>query len=93
MENRNWNQNNHSSKNDGYVKCKACTKSSDEFHSYEGIITAVITLFTVFSGLLIQLLIYNIFNVRIQEVPTILLVVLWIGFSSVVTYIFSCLDL
>ena len=87
MESRNWNQNNHISKNDGYVKYKACTKNSDEFRSYEGIITAVITLFSVFSGLLIQLLIYNIFNVRIQEVPTILLVVLWIGFSSVVTYI------
>ena len=93
MESRNWNQNNHISKNDGYVKCKACTKNSDEFRSYEGIITAVITLFSVFSGLLIQLLIYNIFSVRIQEVPTILLVVLWIGFSSVVTYIISCLDL
>ena len=93
MENRNGNHNEHISKNIVPVKCKTYAKSADEFHSYEGIITAVITLFSVFSGLLIQLLIYNIFNVRIQEVPTILLVVLWIGFSSVVTYIFSCLDL
>ena len=93
MENRNWNHNERINKNNVPVKCKAYAKSADEFRSYEGIITAVITLFSIFSGLLIQLLIYNIFNIRIQDVPTILLVVLWIGFSSVATYIVDCLNL
>ena len=93
MVERNWNQNGHNRRVEAYAKSKACPKNTDEFRTYEGIISAVITLLALFSGLLIQLLVYNIFDVRIQEVPVILVIVLWVGFSTVTTHIVSSLDL
>ena len=93
MENRNLNQNERNRKADNYIRCKACTKDVDEFRSYEGLITVVVTLLSLFSGLFIQLLIYNICNVRVREVPIILVVVLWVGFSAVVPHIINSLDL
>ena len=93
MVDRHWNQNGHNRRIEAYAKIKACTKNTDEFRTYEGIISAAIALLSLFSGLLIQLLVYNIFDVRIQEVPTILIVVLWVGFSTVTTHIVSSLDL
>ena len=64
-----------------------------ECRRYENIISAAVVLLSVFSGLLIQLIIYNVFDVRIKDVPIVLIAALWIGFSAVVTYIVSGLDI
>ena len=53
-----------------------------EYRRYENIISAAVVLLSIFSGLLIQLLIYHIFDVRIKDVPIILIAALWIGFSK-----------
>ena len=93
MEYRKWNQNERNRKTDGHAKSKSFTKSYDEYCTYEWIISAAITVLSLFSGLLIQLLIYNIFEVRLEDVPTILLIVLWAGLSTVVTHIIDSLDI
>ena len=64
-----------------------------ECRRYENIISAAVVLLSVFSGLLIQLVVYNVFDVRIKDVPIILIAALWIGFSAVVTHIVSGLDI
>ena len=64
-----------------------------ECRRYENIISLVSVLLSVFSGLFIQLLIYSVFDVRVKDVPIILLAALWIGFSSVITYIVCDLEL
>jgi hypothetical protein len=64
-----------------------------ECRRYENIISAAVVLLSIFSGLLIQLIIYNVFDVRIKDVPIILIAALWIGFSAVVTHIVSGLDI
>ena len=64
-----------------------------ECSRYENIISAAVMLLSVFSGLLIQLLIYHVFDVKIKDVPIILIAALWIGFSAVVTHIVSGLDI
>ena len=64
-----------------------------ECRRYENIISAAVVLLSIFSGLLIQLVIYNVFDVRIKDVPIILIAALWIGFSAVVTHIVSGLDI
>ena len=64
-----------------------------EYCTYEWIISTAITIVSLFSGLLIQLLIYSIFEVRIQDVPIMLLSVLWVGFSAVVIHIMNSLNL
>ena len=64
-----------------------------ECRRYENIISAAVVLLSIFSGLLIQLIIYNVFDVRIKDVPIILIAALWIGFSTVVTHIVSGLDI
>ena len=64
-----------------------------ECRRYENIISAAVVLLSVFSGLLIQLIIYNVFDMRIKDVPIILIAALWIGFSAVVTHIVSGLDI
>ena len=64
-----------------------------ECRRYENIISAAVVLLSVFSGLLIQLLIYHVFDVKIKDVPIILIAALWIGFSAVVTHIVSGLDI
>lgn len=64
-----------------------------ECRRYENIISAAVVLLSVFSGLLIQLVIYNVFDVRIKDVPIVLIAALWIGFSAVVTHIVSGLDI
>ena len=58
-----------------------------ECRRYENIISAAVVLLSVFSGLLIQLVIYNVFDVRIKDVPVILIAALWIGFSAVTAHI------
>ena len=58
-----------------------------EYRRYEDIISAAIVLLSIFSGLLIQLLIYQVFDVRIKDVPVILIAALWIGFSAVTAHI------
>ena len=60
---------------------------------HENIILAAIVLLSIFSGLFIQLLIYQMFNVRVSDVPILLIAVLWIGFSAVVSYIVWELEL
>ena len=64
-----------------------------ECRRYENIISAAVVLLSIFSGLLIQLLIYHVFDVKIKDVPIILIAALWIGFSAVVTHIVSGLDI
>ena len=64
-----------------------------ECRRYENIISAAVVLLSIFSGLLIQLIIYNVFDVRIKDVPIVLIAALWIGFSAVVTHIVSGLDI
>ena len=64
-----------------------------ECRRYENIISLASVLLSVFSGLFIQLLIYSVFDVRVKDVPIILFVVLWIGFSSVIIHIVSSLDI
>lgn len=64
-----------------------------ECSRYENIISAAVMLLSVFSGLLIQLLIYHVFDVKIKDVPIVLIAALWIGFSAVVTHIVSGLDI
>ena len=64
-----------------------------ECRRYENIISATVVLLSIFSGLLIQLLIYHVFDVKIKDVPIILIAALWIGFSAVVTHIVSGLDI
>ena len=64
-----------------------------ECRRYENIISAAVMLLSVFSGLLIQLIVYNVFDVRIKDVPIILIAALWIGFSAVVTHIVSGIDI
>ena len=64
-----------------------------ECRRYENIISAAVVLLSVFSGLLIQLVIYNVFDVRIKDVPIILFAVLWIGLSMVVTHLVSGIDI
>ena len=64
-----------------------------ECRRYENIISAAVVLLSVFSGLLIQLIIYNVFDVRIKDVPIVLIAALWIGFSAVVTHIANGLDI
>ena len=64
-----------------------------ECSRYENIISAAVMLLSVFSGLLIQLLIYHVFDVKIKDVPIILIAALWIGFSAVVTHIVNGLDI
>ena len=93
MEHREWNQNEGNRKTGGHTKSKSFIKSYDEYCTYEWIISAAITVLSLFSGLLIQLLIYNIFEVRLEDVPTILLIVLWAGLSTVVTHIIDSLDI
>ena len=58
-----------------------------EYRRYENIISAAIVLLSIFSGLLIQLLIYQVFDVKIKDVPVILIAALWIGFSAVTAHI------
>jgi hypothetical protein len=64
-----------------------------ECRRYENIISAAVVLLSLFSGLLIQLVIYNVFDVRIKDVPIILFAVLWIGLSMVVTHLVSGIDI
>ena len=64
-----------------------------ECRRYENIISAAIVLLSIFSGLLIQLVIYHVFDVRIKDVPIILIAALWIGFSAVVTHIVNGLEI
>ena len=64
-----------------------------ECRRYENIISAAVMLLSVFSGLLIQLIIYNVFDVRIKDVPIVLIAVLWIGLSMVVTHLVSGIDI
>ena len=64
-----------------------------ECRRYENIISAAVVLLSVFSGLLIQLVIYNVFDVRIKDVPIVLFAVLWIGLSMVVTHLVSGIDI
>ena len=64
-----------------------------ECRRYENIISAAVVLLSIFSGLLIQLIIYNVFDVRIKDVPIILFTVLWIGLSMVVTHLVSGIDI
>ena len=64
-----------------------------ECRRYENIISAAAMLLSVFSGLLIQLVIYRVFDVRVKDVPIVLIAALWIGFSAVVTHIVSGLDI
>lgn len=64
-----------------------------ECRRYENIISAAVVLLSVFSGLLIQLIIYNVFDVRIKDVPIVLIAVLWIGLSMVVTHLVSGIDI
>ena len=64
-----------------------------ECRRYENIISAAVMLLSLFSGLLIQLVIYRVFDVRIKDVPIVLIVVLWIGLSMVVTHLVSGIDI
>ena len=64
-----------------------------ECRRYENIISAAVMLLSVFSGLLIQLIIYNVFDVRIKDVPIILIAALWIGFSAVTAHIVNELEI
>ena len=64
-----------------------------ECRRYENIISAAVVLLSVFSGLLIQLVVYNVFDVRIKDVPIVLIAVLWIGLSMVVTHLVSGIDI
>ena len=64
-----------------------------ECRRYENIISAAVVLLSVFSGLLIQLVIYNVFDVRVKDVPIVLIAVLWIGLSMVVTHLVSGIDI
>ena len=64
-----------------------------ECRRYENIISAAVVLLSVFSGLLIQLVVYRVFDVRIIDVPIILIAVLWIGLSMVVTHLVSGIDI
>jgi F0F1-type ATP synthase assembly protein I len=64
-----------------------------EYRRYENIISAAVVLLSIFSGLLIQLLIYHIFDVRIKDVPIILIAALWIGFSAVTAHIVNELEI
>lgn len=93
MEYRKWNQNERNRKTGGHTKSNSFIESYDEYCTYEWIISAAITVLSLFSGVLIQLLIYNIFEVRLEDVPTVLLIVLWAGLSTVVTHITNSLNL
>ena len=64
-----------------------------ECRRYENIISAAAMLLSVFSGLLIQLIIYRVFDVRVKDVPIVLIAVLWIGLSMVVTHFVSGIDI
>ena len=64
-----------------------------ECRRYENIISAAVVLLSLFSGLLIQLVIYNVFDVRVKDVPIVLIAALWIGFSAVVTHLVSGIDI
>jgi hypothetical protein len=64
-----------------------------EGRRYENIISAAVVLLSLFSGLLIQLVIYNVFDVRVKDVPIVLIAVLWIGLSMVVTHLVSGIDI
>ena len=64
-----------------------------ECRRYENIISAAVVLLSVFSGLLIQLVIYHVFDMRIKDVPIVLIAVLWIGLSMVVTHLVSGIDI
>ena len=64
-----------------------------ECRRYENIISAAAMLLSVFSGLLIQLVIYRVFDVRVKDVPIVLIAVLWIGLSMVVTHLVSGIDI
>jgi F0F1-type ATP synthase assembly protein I len=64
-----------------------------ECRRYENIISAVVMLLSLFSGLLIQLIIYRVFDVRVKDVPIVLIAVLWIGLSMVVTHLVSGIDI
>ena len=64
-----------------------------ECRRYENIISAAVVLLSVFSGLLIQLIIYHVFDMRIKDVPIVLIAVLWIGLSMVVTHLVSGIDI
>lgn len=64
-----------------------------ECRRYENIISAAVMLLSLFSGLLIQLVIYRVFDVRVKDVPIVLIAVLWIGLSMVVTHLVSGIDI
>ena len=64
-----------------------------ECRRYENIISAAVVLLSLFSGLLIQLIIYRVFDVRVKDVPIVLIAVLWIGLSMVVTHLVSGIDI
>ena len=64
-----------------------------ECRRYENIISAAVVLLSVFSGLLIQLVVYRVFDVRVKDVPIVLIAVLWIGLSMVVTHLVSGIDI
>ena len=64
-----------------------------ECRRYENIISAAVVLLSIFSGLLIQLIIYRVFDVRVKDVPIVLIAVLWIGLSMVVTHLVSGIDI
>ena len=64
-----------------------------ECRRYENIISAAAMLLSVFSGLLIQLIIYRVFDVKVKDVPIVLIAVLWIGLSMVVTHLVSGIDI
>lgn len=64
-----------------------------ECRRYENIISAAVVLLSLFSGLLIQLIIYRVFDVKVKDVPIVLIAVLWIGLSMVVTHLVSGIDI
>ena len=64
-----------------------------ECRRYENIISIAVVLLSLFSGLLIQLIIYRVFDVRVKDVPIVLIAALWIGFSAVVIHIVNELEI
>ena len=66
---------------------------NDNYIEFEEGGTTLGTIFAILSGLIIQLIIFALFDVSVKDVPLILIAVLWLGFSAVTLHIVDSLGL
>ena len=91
-----WNGNGKKDMADDFIEYniyKECTGKHEDTgyyrSSHKGGISTFGAILATILGLVVQAVIYYIFGVNVEDVPVVLIVILWIGFSAVIGNIFD----